>query len=301
MNIPSQSMVTLKSSREWAPLLSFLASAATMVWRALTIRFCNSRVSTRSVFQIIPLSDNCGKKTINENSNKMFRMILKQHKVNVYLSSNFEARDLFTQQNVAVFSEIVCYVTLWRLLHHTFAFGQNRCCISFFFLWNMIIIVVDCQYTLTSSISLLIAYILSTPSFSAGPSLNTAAWFCIACTTTKIHSLDDHHHSCYFLSCTFKSHNFIGLCFKMSVVPEPLNANSTVNYKYYTIIVKIVIHWWYGLKWYICWFYTFCILCLISAVVWLPLAWRSLSMLATDSSPAFCPKKKPKTWKIRIQ
>lgn len=161
----------------------------------------------------------------------------------------------------------------------------------FLFLWNMIIIVVDCQYTLTSSISLLIAYILSTPSFSAGPSLNTAAWFCIACTTTKIHSLDDHHHSCYFHTCTFKSHNFIGLCFKMSVVPEPLNANSTVNYKYYTIIVKIVIHWWYGLKWYICWFYTFCILCLISAVVWLPLAWRSLSMLATDSSPAFCPKK----------
>lgn len=169
--------------------------------------------------------------------------------------------------------------------------------VAFLFLRNMIIIVVDCQYTLTSSISLLIAYILSTPSFSAGPSLKTAAWFCIACTTTKIHSLDDHHHSCYFHTCTFKSHNFIGLCFKMSVVPEPLNAHSTVNYKYYTIIVKIVIHWWYRLKWYICWFYTFCILCLISAVVWLPLAWRSLSMLATDSSPAFCPKKNPQDMK----
>lgn len=249
MNIPSQSVVTLKSSREWAPLLSFLASAATMVWRALTIRFCNSRVSTRSVFQIIPLSDNCGKKNNNENSNKMFRMILKQHKVNVYLIIKFRSAWF-------VYPAKRCCIFWNSLLRHFMKITASYFCFwtklmlhFFLFLRNMIIIVVDCQYTLTSSISLLIAYILSTPSFSAGPSLKTAAWFCIACTTTKIHSLDDHHHSCYFHTCTFKSYNFIGLCFKMSVVPEPLNANSTVNYKYYTIIVKIVIHWWYGLKW----------------------------------------------------
>lgn len=45
---------TLKSSLAWAPLLSFLCSAEWMVWTALSIRFCSSSVSTRSVFHTIP-------------------------------------------------------------------------------------------------------------------------------------------------------------------------------------------------------------------------------------------------------
>lgn len=45
---------TLKSSLAWAPLLSFLCSAELMVWTALSIRFCSSSVSTRSVFHTIP-------------------------------------------------------------------------------------------------------------------------------------------------------------------------------------------------------------------------------------------------------
>ena len=58
--LPSNQVpLTLKSSRAWAPLLSLRASAETMVWMALSIRFCSSRVSTRSVFQISPRSDTC--------------------------------------------------------------------------------------------------------------------------------------------------------------------------------------------------------------------------------------------------
>lgn len=145
MNIPSQSVVTLKSSREWAPLLSFLASAATMVWRALTIRFCNSRVSTRSVFQIIPLSDNCGKKNNNENSNKMFRMILKQHKVNVYLIIKFRSAwfvypakrcCIFWNSLLRHFMKITAsYFCFWtKLMLHFFLFfmkyDNNSCWLS---------------------------------------------------------------------------------------------------------------------------------------------------------------------------
>ena len=44
---------SVKSSRAWAPRDSFLAAAETAVCVAQVRRFCNSRVSTRSVFQII--------------------------------------------------------------------------------------------------------------------------------------------------------------------------------------------------------------------------------------------------------
>mmetsp|Transcript_112055 Transcript_112055/g.167742 ORF Transcript_112055/g.167742 Transcript_112055/m.167742 type:complete len:231 (-) Transcript_112055:1047-1739(-) len=45
-----------KSSRAWAPRLSLRFSAPLMVMTALARRFCSSSVSTRSVFQIRPLS-----------------------------------------------------------------------------------------------------------------------------------------------------------------------------------------------------------------------------------------------------
>lgn len=137
--------------------------------------------------------------------------------------------------------------------------------------------------------------------FSVGSFLKIVAWFCIVCIIIKIYLFDDYYYLCYFYICIFKSYNFIGFCFKMSVVLEFLNVNSIVNYKYYIIIVKIVIYWWYGFKWYICWFYIFCILCLILVVVWLSLVWRSLLMLVIDFFLVFCLKKKNfKIWKIRI-
>ena len=53
------SHVTLKSSRACAPLLSFRASAPYKVCLQLMRRFCNSSVSTRSVFHTRPRSNNC--------------------------------------------------------------------------------------------------------------------------------------------------------------------------------------------------------------------------------------------------
>ena len=50
--------LTLKSSLACAPRLSFLFSAAIIVCMALIIKFCNSKVSTKSVFHTIPLSNN---------------------------------------------------------------------------------------------------------------------------------------------------------------------------------------------------------------------------------------------------
>ena len=50
--------LTLKSSLACAPRLSFLASAAMIACMAFIIKFCNSNVSTNSVFHTIPLSCN---------------------------------------------------------------------------------------------------------------------------------------------------------------------------------------------------------------------------------------------------
>lgn len=51
--------LTEKSSRACAPRLSLRASAPYTVTSELRIRFCSSRDSTRSVFQIIPRSVTC--------------------------------------------------------------------------------------------------------------------------------------------------------------------------------------------------------------------------------------------------
>lgn len=50
ISVKEQSELTVKSSRAWAPLLSFLASAECMVMIALINRFSNSIVSIKSEF-----------------------------------------------------------------------------------------------------------------------------------------------------------------------------------------------------------------------------------------------------------
>lgn len=137
--------------------------------------------------------------------------------------------------------------------------------------------------------------ILSHPSFKTEPVRKTAAWFCMVCTKTKRQiGLVWHITECSIQGLFTTQH-------MLSKVNRNVCKHNMSWSKHDSSAHRSSL--WYAVDDWL----TFCMLSRISEVLRLPLANRSLSMLATDSSPALgfrgdsfspgrCQTAKQKSW-----